>query len=106
MTDVKKTPGAERLAKLEAIPVALLKFRENDAYELPGTGGKSSVPGLSPSEVFDKDGKRLIQTKCHVIDFFPAIRHHRVIFHDDAGKEKEPEVRMVYEGHVRAWEPL
>lgn len=105
--DQKKTapPSLTALDKLESIPVALLKFREHDAVELPYVGGPSSVHGVPAAAMFDETGKRAILGKVAVIDFFPAIRHHRVICY--SGNQNEaPQERWVHEIHVRNWAPL
>jgi len=93
MTDELKKPG--KLDKLERIPVAMVKFSERDALELPGLGGVSSLSAVS---------ERAPGRKCYVVDFFPAIRHFRFVCWDHSAEE--PEVRMVPEGHVRLWQPL
>lgn len=98
-TPEPKKPPAEK-----SIPVAMLKLSDREPMDLPGLGGKSAVTATSYDKIFDAKGKRVLTGKCWTVDFFPGIRHHRVTYYSDG--VKPPEVRMVWEGHVKIWEPL
>jgi hypothetical protein len=96
------TPLFEQ-SKRDVIPVAVIKLDDRYPIELPGSH-TSAVTAKPRDKVIDSKGARLYTGACYVIDFVPAIRHHRVVhFYSDSRK---PEVRMVHESQVRSWEPL
>lgn len=95
-----------RIGKLESLPVAMMKLQEANPIDIPGQGGRSSVNCVAADKVFDSTtGKRLLSSACHVVDFYPQLRHFRVIYYSHNHKDA-PAVRMVHETHVRTWEPL
>lgn len=98
------TPLFEQ-GKRDVIPVAVIKLDDRYPVELPGNGVNTSAVTARPrEEVVDAKGKRIFSGPCWVIDFIPAIRHHRVVhFYGDS---RPPEVRMVHESCVRSWKPL
>lgn len=97
-------PAAPKITERQrdSIAVAMLKFDDRYPVEVPGTQ-KTALTGMAYGQVF-KDGERVYMGPCWVIDFLPAIRHHRVVHF--SGDAKPPQVRMIHESLVRAWEPL
>lgn len=87
-----------------AIPVAMLRLCD-DAPDVPGRGGIPSITATPREQVINAQGERISKVRCWVIDYLPAIRHHRVVYYSDK-RDEEPMVRMIWEGHVSSWEPL
>lgn len=90
-------------SKRDGIPVAMLKFHDQYPIEIPGTT-KTALTGMHHHQVINEKGERIYMGACWVIDFLPAMRHHRVVFFSP--DPKPPQVRMIHESHVRTWEPL
>ena len=104
--DQKTHQPPKQPEKRDMIPVSMLKLSDREPMELPGLGGKSSCVGDLYSAICDERGKRIMMRACWVIDFIPAIRHHRVVYFAPDGDKKPPVTRMIWEGHVKLWEPL
>lgn len=101
-----KTAASDPAPKRDTIPVAMLKFSDQQPLDIPGKGAASSINGTPHHKVIDADGKRILNEKCWVIDYIPSMRHHRVVYYSADGKDPAPVVRMVHESNVRTWEPL
>lgn len=96
-------PKPER-APRDVIPVAMLKFSDREPIDVPGIAGKSSVTAMALDKVIDpSSGKRINGSACWVVDYLPAIQHHRVVYFPPGGPAQQ---RMVHASNVKTWEPL
>lgn len=94
MSDPQKPAAKPAAPNVERIPVRVLRFGHANPTEIPGASGQTSITAQS-----DKKNQSRYE-----IEFIPAWRHHRVVFH--AVDRDTPTVTMVHESKVSSWEPV
>jgi hypothetical protein len=89
---VKANTTTSKAPNVERIPVRTIQFGHLYPTQIKGAAGQNSITAS------DQKNKSRYE-----IEFIPAWRHHRIVFHPIDGA---PVVYMVHEAKVETWEPM